>query len=122
MKTECDNCGKKVTDSGLISIWEAHGFFERVEAGQRIPAGECRACGSWAYPIQDKYTVVGMYPDNKQVYITSLRALSGADAAARAKAKVKKEQKEFGLEIAVLCVFLGEVKGVGDVGDEMYEE
>ena len=67
------------------------------------------------------FTVVGLYLDNKQVWVGHIKAENVQAAVDGAKAKVKKDNKDFGNEIAVLSVFKGEHKDVYG-GDELYEE
>lgn len=64
------------------------------------------------------YTVVGLYKDNKQVWVGFINARTPVGAMKGAKAEVMDES---GLEIAVLAVFEGEHKDLyGE--DELYEE
>jgi hypothetical protein len=56
------------------------------------------------------YTVIGLYRDNKQVYVTALEAADVPSAVVAAKAEVSgsKDGREFGHEINVLSVFEGD--------------
>lgn len=48
MKHICDNCGAKYTDETLEEV--IGDFRARVSAGNIVPSGECRECGSLVYP------------------------------------------------------------------------
>ena len=52
MKHKCDNCGAEYTDENLEEI--IGDFWSRVTAGNIVPSGECRECGSLVYPQDGK--------------------------------------------------------------------
>lgn len=47
---ECDNCSDRATD--YIPLEEVEDLFLRIEAGQQVPAGECRKCGALTYLVK----------------------------------------------------------------------
>ena len=51
MNAKCDNCGKITIESMLN---EARDLHQRVDMGGEMPAGECPACGSLAYLVDEK--------------------------------------------------------------------
>ena len=51
MNAKCDNCGKV---SGEDDLNEIVRLYERVDAGDEMPAGECPACGALAYLVKPK--------------------------------------------------------------------
>jgi hypothetical protein len=69
------------------------------------------------------YTVVGLYRDNRQVYVTSVEAKDVEAAVSLAKKEVSgsKDGKKFGHEINVLSVFEGEHNDVYGA-DEIIED
>ena len=48
MRHLCDNCGAEYTDETLEEV--IGDFHSRVSAGNIVPSGECRECGSLVYP------------------------------------------------------------------------
>lgn len=47
--TKCDNCGKQF----MLSELNGHkNFWERIEPGSEIPAGDCPDCGAFAYLVK----------------------------------------------------------------------
>jgi hypothetical protein len=67
------------------------------------------------------YTVVGLYRDNKQVWVGTVDAIDAIGAVSKAKREVKEAQKQYDLEINVLSVFEGDHKDLyGE--DEIMED
>src|SRR3990167_2422848 len=51
MKTECQNCGKAWNVDDLLPIRD---IYERVAAGEPMPAGECPDCGALCQPVEEQ--------------------------------------------------------------------
>uniref|UniRef100_A0A6M3ILS2 Uncharacterized protein n=1 Tax=viral metagenome TaxID=1070528 RepID=A0A6M3ILS2_9ZZZZ len=69
--TECDNCGKQFKRGELKKYRD---FFERVEVGKEIPAGDCPDCGAFCYLVKPKLTLVvgfGSDPESKLNSLTT---------------------------------------------------
>lgn len=54
MKTRCDSCGHETDEDKIIDLYEVKHLLTRIEAGQEVPAGECRKCGALVYLISKK--------------------------------------------------------------------
>lgn len=51
MKAECGNCGQIWDETDLAEIKD---YFQRVEAGGEVPAGECPECGALCYVCRNE--------------------------------------------------------------------
>lgn len=49
MLTRCANCG--VLSDDFVPLEEVPGLNERLDPGDEVPAGECKACGALCYVV-----------------------------------------------------------------------
>ncbi|MBI2060674.1 MAG: hypothetical protein HYT87_12965 [Nitrospirae bacterium] len=49
---QCENCGRRLTDAGIIPLREMSGLTERLSAGEIVPSGECRRCGAVTHLVE----------------------------------------------------------------------
>lgn len=51
MKTVCQNCELEADEDEIIPLEQVEDLLLRIQPGEVVPAGECRACGALVHLV-----------------------------------------------------------------------